>query len=89
MWEGRANIFIDEIVCCYLLRIILLLLLFFGMGSIILFHYFQIFLCVLMNFFDITDVTLACLIGEDIKSLGFRILNHQCLRICNPKDSGS
>ena len=89
MWEGRANIFIDEIVCCYLLRIILLLLLFFGMGSIILFHYFQIFLGSWWLFFDITGVTLACLIGEDIKSLGFRILNHQCLRICNPKDSGS
>ena len=61
----------------------------FWLGSIILFPYFQIFLCVLMNFVDITDVTLACLIGEDIKSLGFRNLNHQWLRICNPEDSGS
>ena len=51
----------------------------FWLGSIILFPYFQIFLCVLMNFVDITDVTLACLIGEDIKSLGFIILNHQWL----------
>ena len=33
------------------LRICLLLLLFFGLGSIILFPYFQIFLCVLMIFF--------------------------------------
>ena len=71
------------------LRICLLLLLFFGLGSIILFPYFQIFFCVLMIFFYITDVTLACLIGEDIKSLRFGILNHQHLRICNLEDSGS
>ena len=40
-------------------------------------------------FFYITDVTLACLIGEDIKSLGFRILNYQLLKNCNLEDSGS
>ena len=55
-------------------------------------HYFSLFsdipLC-LNDFFDITGGTFACLNGEDIKSLGFSILNHQWLRISNLEDSGS